>query len=341
MLSWLTQHYKKNVDAMEQICLESDATSYKFSLLSFQFIISVVIIQFVLGYSRALSVALQVVDCDLIAAHDDARTVVRALENLREGTRYQQLYDIALHPIFRTGLLLSLFILLVRLGTTPPLAYPKDLFLGLFSIFCLLHLLASWSLASHSYADDVQSYKHCSASEAASAIRTMSRATDALNSWMSSNRLLLNPHKTQYIWLATRQQLYKLDYESLSAEFPTFLFSTSVRDLGVILDQELSFAEHITALTRSCYYHLRQLRVVSRSLSSSSASTLIHAFIANRLDYCSSLYCGLPQVRLQPLNGVLRAAACMIGGVPNFGHISHYMPDVLQWLPVQQRIHYT
>src|SRR6218665_3460148 len=137
-------------------------------------------------------------------------------------------------------------------------------------------LLASWSLASHSYADYVQSYKHCSASGAASAIRTMSHATDALNAWMSSNRLLLNPHKTQYIWLGTRQQL---DSESLSAEFPTFLFSTSVRDLGVILDQELSFGEHITALTRSYYYHLPPLpvhsRFVSRSLSSSSASTLV------------------------------------------------------------------
>ena len=42
----------------------------------------------------------------------------------------------------------------------------------------------------------------------------------------------------------------------------------------------MSFGEHITALTRSCYYHLRQLWVVSRSLSSSSASTLVHAFIA-------------------------------------------------------------
>src|SRR6218665_299246 len=31
---------------------------------------------------------------------------------------------------------------------------------------------------------------------------------------------------------------------------------------------------------------------------------------------CSSLYCGLSQVRLQPLNGVLWAAARMIGGVP-------------------------
>jgi len=110
---------------------------------------------------------------------------------------------------------------------------------------------------------------------------------------MSSNRLRLNPHKTQYIWLGTRQQLDKLDSKSLSAEFPTFLFSTSVRDLGVILDQELSFAEHITVLTRSCY--LRQIRVVSRSLSSSSTSTLVHIFLANRLDYCSSLYCVLPK----------------------------------------------
>src|SRR6218665_348123 len=103
-----------------------------------------------------------------------------------------------------------------------------------FFIFCLLQILAlfSWSLASHSYADDVQSYKHCSASGAASANRTMSQATDALNAWMSSNRLLLNPHKTQYIWLGTRQQLDKLESESLSAEFPTFLFSTSIRDLG-------------------------------------------------------------------------------------------------------------
>src|SRR6218665_2133513 len=98
---------------------------------------------------------------------------------------------------------------------------------------------------------------------------------------------------------------------------------------------------NITALARSCYCHLRQLQVVSRSLSSSSASTLVHAFIANRLDYCSFLYCGLPQVRLRPLNGVLWAAARMIGGVPRFRHITDYMRDVLHWLPVQQRIHYS
>src|SRR6218665_1017657 len=76
------------------------------------------------------------------------------------------------------------------------------------------------------------------------------------------------------------------------------------------------------------------------SLSSSSTRTLVHAFIVNRVDRCYSLYCGLPEVQLQPLDGVLRAAARMIGGVPRFGHISEFMQDALRWLPVRQRILY-
>src|SRR6218665_3743399 len=76
---------------------------------------------------------------------------------------------------------------------------------------------------------------------------------------------------------------------------------------------------------------------------------LLHVFIVNRVDHCSSLYCGLPQVRLycglpqvrrQPLDGVLRAAARMIGGVPKFGHISDFMRDALCWVSVRQHILY-
>src|SRR6218665_2013190 len=50
-------------------------------------------------------------------------------------------------------------------------------------------LLASCSLLSHSYADDVQVYKHCLASDARSAILSVSRATGLLSEWMSLNRL--------------------------------------------------------------------------------------------------------------------------------------------------------
>src|SRR3984885_10081425 len=168
----------------------------------------------------------------------------------------------------------------------------------------------------------------------------MSSACDTLTSWLSSNRLRLNISKTQYIWLGTRQQLSKLDLLSLSEEFPHLSFSTSVRDLGVILDQELSFSKHISSLSRACYYQLRQLRVVARSLSSSSASALVHAFVCSRLDYCSALYVGLPQLCLNSLTRVLRSAARLVGGIPRHGHVSSYMLDDLHWLPLLQRIFY-
>src|SRR6218665_116019 len=80
-------------------------------------------------------------------------------------------------------------------------------------------------------------------------------------------------------------------------------------------------------------HHLYQLWIVSRSISSTSTATLVHAFIVNRADHCSSPYYGLAQVRLQPLDGFLRMADRMIGGVPKYDHISDYMPDIIHLLP--------
>src|SRR6218665_1509579 len=93
-------------------------------------------------------------------------------------------------------------------------------------------------------------------------------------------------------------------------------------------------------LSRDCFYQLRQLRNVTRSLTPSATSTLVHSFVANRLDYCCSLYAGLPACRLVSFHRVLRSAARLIGGIPKFGHVSQYMLDVLYWLTAEQRISY-
>src|SRR6218665_3411969 len=197
---------------------------------------------------------------------------------------------------------------------------------------------APFSMLGQLYADDVQAYQHYPASDALVTAGSISRTMEALGSGMSSNRLRLNPHKPQFIWLGPRQQLAKLDMVALTSAFPHFTFSSTVRDLGVTLDQELTLAPHIHSLCRACYYQLRQLRTVSRSLTSTAAATLVHSFVTSRLDYCSSLYIGLPATRLNCLNRVLRSAARLIGRVSKFDHISAYMRDVLHWLPLRQRI---
>src|SRR6218665_2648867 len=117
-------------------------------------------------------------------------------------------------------------------------------------------------------------------------------------------------------------------------------FSQVVRDLGVHLHSELTFSHHIDQVCRSCYYQLRQLRVIARSLTSNAAVSLVHAFVFSRLDYCSSIFVGLPGVRMEKLRRVHRAAARLIGGFRKFDHISHFMRDVLHWLPFPQRISY-
>ena len=52
----------------------------------------------------------------------------------------------------------------------------------------------------------------------------------------------------------------------------------------------------------------------------------------------SSPYFGLPQVRLNCIDRVMRAAARLVGRIQRFGNLSEYMRDVLHWLPPQQRI---
>jgi len=58
---------------------------------------------------------------------------------------------------------------------------------------------------------------------------------------MALNRLLLNPSKTQFIWLGGCRQLAKVDLPMLANTFPHVAFSTTVRDLGLTLGQELVF----------------------------------------------------------------------------------------------------
>jgi len=77
--------------------------------------------------------------------------------------------------------------------------------------------------------------------------------------------------------------------------------SDTARDFGVVIDRELSLAAHVTAVCRSGYNQLRQLRPVIRSLSMNATKTLVQAFISCHLDYCNSLLYGISDGLLQRL----------------------------------------
>src|SRR6218665_3547754 len=126
---------------------------------------------------------------------------------------------------------------------------------------------------------------HCPKFLLSGMVHQLCLAMDSLSGCLASNRLLLNRTKTQFIWLGSRRRLANIDRCSVAETFPHLVYCDNIRELGIILDQELNFSAHINQLTRSCYYQLRQLRTVSRSLSHDAAATLVHAFVTSRLDH--------------------------------------------------------
>jgi len=110
-----------------------------------------------------------------------------------------------------------------------------------------------------------------------------------------------------------------------------------VRDLGVLLDSKLTMNNHVVATARACYFHLRRIRQVKRSLNEQCLRILVQALVISRLDYCDSILTDLPDSTLQPLTRVLHTAARLVKDLQPRDHITSALKQ-LHWLPIRARI---
>ena len=181
----------------------------------------------------------------------------------------------------------------------------------------LFEVINRKGLVAHSYADDTQVHHSVPASESSVAARQFSECIEEIDGWMQSNRFKMNTDKTQLIWIRTRQQLSKVDINEIELRLDMVSFSTSVSDLGVILDNQLKMTDHVTALCRSCFFQLHQIRSTS-----DARKTLVNAFVMSRLDYCNSLCHGINEGLLNKLQHIQNAAARLVTDTRKYDHIT-------------------
>ena len=80
---------------------------------------------------------------------------------------------------------------------------------------------------------------------------------------MSANFLSLNPSKTEFLIIGLPQQLSKLRSPTIHLRLPNDVTLTpvdSALNLGVIFDNNLTFSQHISAISKSCFHDIRDLR---------------------------------------------------------------------------------
>lgn len=188
------------------------------------------------------------------------------------------------------------------------------------------------------YADDhaiYSSFKPQTLSEH----RTIEDQEDCLQSvkcWMSKNRLKMNDEKTEFIMIGHHSQLRKCETTKITVGTTAISASDCIKYLGVFVDQELSFKQHIINKSKTAALNLRNIRQLRKHLSDSSCKTLVQALVISHLDYSNAIFVDLPAVTLKPAQRIQNMAAKLVLNKRKFDSATEALYH-LHWLPIYQR----
>ena len=133
------------------------------------------------------------------------------------------------------------------------------------------------------------------------------------NAVLLTNKLLLNPSKTEFLLIGTKQQRLKFSQlTTLSLGNDVIPVSSSARNLGFISDSDMSFTDQINSLSKSCHFHIRDIRRIRHLLPLSAATALANSLVSSKLDYCNSLYNGISQANLNKIQRIQNTLACVV-----------------------------
>ena len=118
----------------------------------------------------------------------------------------------------------------------------------------------------------------------------------------SLNWLKMNDTKTEFIYFGFPKQLEKTVVSEMSVGDSVVQRSNSIKLLGFILDSSLNCKDHIKSkcgIVNVCNRH--RIRKISRFLSLESGKILASALVLAHFDYGNSLFAGLPNSSLRPM----------------------------------------
>ena len=185
------------------------------------------------------------------------------------------------------------------------------------------------------YADDTQLYVHLTYKNVTSALDKLSHCLEDVKRWLCTNKLKLNPDKTEFIVFGSKPQR-----EKLNQSFPVNILGNlispidAVRNLGVWFDSDFSFSCHVMKVCKACFAHVRDLKRLRGHLTHEAALMAANALVGSQLDYCNSLFRGLSVLDLRKLQCVQNSLARIVANTTKYSHITP-VRKALHWFPIK------
>ena len=105
------------------------------------------------------------------------------------------------------------------------------------------------------------------------------------------------------------------------------------------MDSGLTLEKQVNAISKSCFYHIRNIGKVKQYIINDACTVLVQALVTSRLDYGNALLQGLPQVLIERLQRIQNCAARLTTRSRKSEHITPVLRE-LHWLPLKYRLRF-
>ena len=197
----------------------------------------------------------------------------------------------------------------------------------------ILYLLFTNDLASYLdtktviYADDVQ-FLHVAPPKRTLELKADVECTLGIASqWFVQNCLKINPSKTELLLIKSRRRRLDTDFNvqfdnAMIHPYPT------TKILGVVVDSELTFQPHVTAVIRRCYATLGGMSKSARGLPREVKKLIVEMLIFPHIRYCMSVWSGCGAVQRYRVQKVINHCAQVVMGVGRSAHVTPLLAEL-------------
>ena len=160
-----------------------------------------------------------------------------------------------------------------------------------------------------------------------------------VSEWLVDNKLSLHLGKTESILFGTRQKLRSHTGLNISCNGTPISSTTSVKYLGITIDQHLSFTSMAESIIKKANARLKFLYRKKEFLTMHTRRLLVMSLVQCHFDFaCSVWYTGLTQKLKDKLQVTQNKLIRFILNLHPRSHIGKEHFNKLSWLPVESRV---
>jgi hypothetical protein len=222
-----------------------------------------------------------------------------------------------------------------------PIGVPQGSVLGpiLFSLYVNDISCHVYPCSVNLYADDTLLY--CTGNDINEASQKLQESLNTVSKWYDGNRLVLNASKSKCMVIASKHQTRNECTLNVSLNNTAIEQVNSVKYLGVIIDSNLSWNDHVSTLCKNLSFKVSQLSRARNVVNRNMMLIIYNSIIQPTIDYAITVWGHTTMTNINKIQRLQNLAARIVTN--NFDYVNTRGIDIvkqLKWMNVSERIIY-